>query len=437
MNSRQTAAFDRAAGALGPDASREASGFFVPGRIEVLGKHTDYAGGRSLLCAVEQGFTVAVAPRADGVIRIINVDRADEMTCAWDQWLEPSIGQWTNYPMTVVRRVARNFASARLGADVAFVSDLPPSAGMSSSSAFMIAVFLALAEVNRLAVQPGYRSEIRGPEDLAAYLATIENGRSFGRLTGDRGVGTFGGSEDHTAILCCRADELAQYAFGPVRLERTVPFPSGHTLVVAASGVVAEKTGNVRDKYNRLSLAVQAILEHWRADSGRNDPTLEAAARSSPDAVDRIRGALARTTDSTFSSTELLDRFDQFRQESLELVPLAATALIAGDLAGFGTCVDRSQRCAEQLLGNQVAETAALQRLAREHGAVAASAFGAGFGGSVWAMVPESRVDTFRDGWRSAYLSAFPAHAAHAMFIVTHAGPGAMSVSRASDLLRA
>src|SRR5262249_3991142 len=51
---------------LGPGEHR----FFVPGRIEVLGKHTDYAGGRSLLCAVERGFCLAVSPRADRLLRI-------------------------------------------------------------------------------------------------------------------------------------------------------------------------------------------------------------------------------------------------------------------------------------------------------------------------------------------------------------------------------
>ena len=45
--------------------SRDALGWFVPGRIEVLGKHTDYAGGRSLLCAVEKGFSIVSRPRAD------------------------------------------------------------------------------------------------------------------------------------------------------------------------------------------------------------------------------------------------------------------------------------------------------------------------------------------------------------------------------------
>src|SRR5690349_17109863 len=55
--------FARALAALGSDAS-DATAWWVPGRIEFLGKHTDYAGGRSLLCAAERGFAVVSVPRS-------------------------------------------------------------------------------------------------------------------------------------------------------------------------------------------------------------------------------------------------------------------------------------------------------------------------------------------------------------------------------------
>ncbi len=183
----------------------------VPGRIEVLGKHTDYAGGRSLLCAVEQGFVVVAVPRADAVVRVTNVADGAVAMLGLDAGLPEPLEAWMRYPATVLRRVARNFPEARRGADIAFLSDLPLASGMSSSSAFMVAVFLAVAGINRLSGDPSYLGAIESPEDLAGYLATIENGQSFGALTGDRGVGTFGGSEDHTAMLCCREGELSQY----------------------------------------------------------------------------------------------------------------------------------------------------------------------------------------------------------------------------------
>ena len=87
--------------------------------------------------------------------------------------------------------------------------------------------------------------------------------------------------------------------------------------------------------------------------------------------------------------------------------------------------VDRSQHNAERLLGNQIPETVLLQRSARELGADAASAFGAGFGGSVWAMTPRDGAEQFASQWSARYCAAFPVAAARAEFIITRPGPGA------------
>jgi galactokinase len=394
----------------------------VPGRIEVLGKHTDYAGGRSLVCAVEQGFVMGAAPRSDAAVRVIDVATGHEARLAIDPELAQPADAWMRYPATVLRRVARNFPSARRGADLAFLSNLPLASGMSSSSAFMVAVFLAIADLNHLTADKAYRQAIRTPEDLAGYLATVENGQSFGALTGDRGVGTFGGSEDHTAMLCCRAGELSQYSFCPVRHERQVIVPSDRRFVVAVSGVRAEKTGAVKDAYNRASLAVRAILDAWRAASGRPDGSLaEAVDRAS---VADVREVIERTPIDGFGTDVLLDRFDQFVEESVVIIPAAADALTRRELKRFGVLVDRSQELTERRLGNQVPETIGLARSARELGADAASAFGAGFGGSVWALVSEAEVETFAARWEAAYRAAFPS--ASPTLLVTRPGPAAV-----------
>lgn len=411
--------------ALGPGSkTRESSAFWVPGRIEVLGKHTDYAGGRSLVCAVEQGFVAVAVPRADTTVRVVNVAAGSEVTLALDPALAQPPEPWMRYPATVLRRVARNFPAARRGADLAFLSDLPLASGMSSSSAFMVAVFLAIADINRLSEDEAYRRTIGSPEDLAGYLATIENGQSFGSLTGDRGVGTFGGSEDHTAMLCCRDGELSQYSFCPVRHERQVRCPGDHRFVVAVSGVNAEKTGAAKDAYNRASLAVRAIHDAWRAASGRLDASLA-------ESVDRggassVREVIERTPIDGFATQVLLNRFDQFVEESAHIIPAAAEALERRELARFGTLVDRSQDLAERQLCNQVAETVSLARSARDLGAVAASAFGAGFGGSVWALVADDDVPAFAARWEASYRAAFPA--ASPAFLVTRPGPAAAKI---------
>jgi galactokinase len=315
---------------------------------------------------------------------------------------------------------------------------------MSSSSALVVAVFLALARVNDLESRAEYKQAIRSCEQLAEYLGTIENGQSFGELDGERGVGTFGGSEDHTAILCARAGTLMQYSFCPVRLERSVPFPKDHVLVVATSGVTAEKTGAVRDRYNRLSTMVREILERWRSTTAEQHPSLAAAMNSSPVSTDRIRrllraeahvsGESKAKSAGRVDAAARLTRFEHFLLESNTFVPGAADALAHGDLGRLGTIVDRSQQAAEELLGNQIPETSFLARSARELGAVAASAFGAGFGGSVWALVAKADAAVFEERWRESYLSRFPVAAKKAEMIVTRAGPGVVEIVRGSAL---
>ena len=94
--------------------------------------------------------------------------------------------------------------------------------------------------------------------------------------------------------------------------------------------------------------------------------------------------------------------------ESRTIVPGAGDALRDGDLTRFGALVDRSQEAAGAWLGNQVPETACLAREARRLGAAAASAFGAGFGGSVWALVAEDACGEFLRGVASRLRARAP-----------------------------
>ncbi len=247
----------------GLGAGAEVHAFWVPGRIEVLGKHTDYAGGRSLLAATERGFCFAAVPRSDQTLRLVDAVSGERTSFEIDPELVPEPGHWSNYPMTVARRLARNFSGPLLGADVAFASDLPQAAGMSSSSAMIVGFSFVLAGINRLAEVDAYRENIEGPEALAGYLGTIENGQSFGSLVGDKGVGTFGGSEDHTAMLCCRLGRLSQYAYCPVRFERRIDLPTGYTFIGSSLfGVGKRQKASV--KVSGISSYSQAGVVSWQ-----------------------------------------------------------------------------------------------------------------------------------------------------------------------------
>ena len=105
---------------------------------------------------------------------------------------------------------------------------------------------------------------------------------------------------------------------------------------------------------------------------------------------------------------------EHFLLENEEILPAAGDALAAGDLDAFGRLADASQRGAERLLGNQVPQTIHLAASARRHGAAAASAFGAGFGGSVWALIEAERAGRFLADWSEDYAGAFAATAPRA-----------------------
>lgn len=398
--------------------------WWVPGRIEVFGKHTDYAGGRSLVAAVPRGFALVAGPRADRVVTARDaLWQADVRVPVDDRSAE--YGGWTNYIAVVVRRLAGDFPGADFGTDIVFASDLPRAAGVSSSSALVVGLALALVRRAALDRRDDWRHDIRSGLDLAGYLGAVENGLSFGSFRGTPGVGTHGGSEDHTAILNSRAGVVSAYAYVPVRPVGEATLPPDWRFAVMSSGVEASKAGEARDRYNRASLATRALVDVFSRYTGHRVATLAEALSTAESAV--FEEALRAVPHSRFPAADLRRRLAHFAAEDGR-VPLALAAIQRGDQAALGALSAATQVDAETLLGNQIPETSALAALAREAGAFAASSFGAGFGGSVWALVPAREAERFLERWQLAYSREFPGSAARATFFTTWPGAGAVEV---------
>ena len=352
---------------------------FVPGRIEVFGKHTDYAGGHSLVAAVPMGITVSAQRAHDRAIRVLAEASGEKAHFPLIKQYDPPRPfppGWRRYPAAVIARLFKNFARLRdvdLSCAIAFSSSLPQAAGMSSSSALVIACAEAIIACADLEETADWKEHIRTPEDRAAYFGCIESGARYGPLDdGDgvlrygrdevtAGVGTHGGSEDHAAILLSRPGHLGLFGFSPLRTERYVSMPHGWCFVVASSGVEAEKAGSAREAYNRLA-----------------DPAAMTGAR-----------------------------LDHFLAEDARVLE-AADAFAAADISRVAELAAASQRDADRLLGNQVPETRDLVALALDGGAAAASSFGAGWGGSVWALVRDEDAAPFADRWHAAYRARHP-----------------------------
>jgi galactokinase len=421
----KAALFERAADALerAGETAAEATALYVPGRVEVLGKHVDYAGGSSLTCAADRGFCAFVVPRTDRALHMRRAADGAHARLPLDGEPGGAPGDWRHYPRVAARRLARNFPSLQRGATVVFDSDLPAAAGMSSSSALITLVAFAVARANGWLEA---RSEAGFPgdaESLAGYLGAVESGANFEGLPGDAGVGTAGGSQDHTAIVASRAGRVSRFGYAPVTLERRVPLPAGWGFVVGVSGCEAVKTGNAMAAYNDAARAAADATAHLRA-KGFAGERLKAIVAAYD--VAALRSALADAPEA------LRNRFEHFYAENEQIVPEATEALARGDLAAFGVQADRSQALAERWLNNQMPQTSHLARAARAQGAAAASAFGAGFGGSVWALVRAADAEAFARRWAEDCRAAHPHEAERARFLPLAPGPPAMEPGRGS-----
>lgn len=395
----------------------------VPGRVELVGKHVDYAGGRSLTCAVDLAIQVRVSPTRDAMVRVRDSERRGQVEVPLSASAVRRGPLWSAYVAAVARRFARDFPQSRTGVNIRLRSALPPSSGLSSSSALVVAIGSALVDANGMDNSAAWCEAVPSPIARAEYFAAIETGAPYRDFAGDTGVGVRGGAQDHVAIVCAEAASVGQFSYLPAALERRVPWPEDYVLAIGVSGVRATKTGNAQSQYNLASDALRALARAWNAATGRNDLTIADALATGGDAGEQL-ARLAAAGIEGFDHAYLSPRLAQFREEVEVIVPGVGDALRDRDFATLGALVDRSQRLAEEALGNQVPETILLARSARECGAVAASAFGAGFGGAVWAMVRTDRSSDFLAHWREKYVTAFPARAADAKWLLTRpSGP--------------
>jgi len=285
---------------------------------------------------------------------------------------------------------------------------------------------------NGLRASPAFQRALPDDSSLVEYLGCCENGKSYGDpetaaagmgpfLEGNGGVGTFGGSEDHAAIMTCKANSVLVYGFCPTRLEREVSVHATMVFVVASSGVVAAKTAGAMAKYNTAASDAQRV-----ARTSGGFATMGEALRLRGEGP--CRETLQSATGNNVRSHKSLKRFHQFALEATEVVPGLADALESGDLAAGGRLMDLSHAAGADALTNLVEATAWLPKRAKALGACGATAFGAGFGGSVVALVPAEGAERFRAAWERDYRAAFPENDDTAAFFVMRPGPGATRI---------
>ncbi|MFB4277699.1 galactokinase [Nonomuraea sp. MTCD27] len=328
----------------------------APGRVNLIGEHTDYNDGFVLPFAVPWGVTAALTPRTDGTVRLLSLQSSsgEPVTMATH---EESKG-WTRYVVGVLEMLGDRVS----GADIAIDGDVPQGAGLSSSAALEVSVASALNDVHDLGMTP---------MELALLSQKAENdfvGMPCGIM--DQAASALS-KEGHALFLDCRS-------LG----SRNIP------LDLAAHGL------------SMLIIDTQVHHEHAGGEYAKRRAECESAARKLGVAALRdvtdLAGALAQLKGDERKRTEHVVT-ENHRVEAL------VGLLRAGAVTEIGALLNASHLSLRDLYEVSSPELDVAVEASIRGGARGARMTGGGFGGSAIALVPVERLDSVQESVSAAY----------------------------------
>lgn len=308
----------------------------APGRVNLIGEHTDYNGGFVLPCAIDRRIAVAVGTGKGG---LYSAD-FDEMRPVGEK-----DDSWADYPRGVA------WAMGEAGHEVgevraAFAGDVPLGSGLSSSAAIEAATALAIDDLFGLGIER---------TDLAVLCQRVENDYL--------GVGT--GIMDQYASLLCKAGAALLVDCRSLGA-RSVP------LDLTAAGLVL--------------VVCDTRVERGLADTGYNDRRAACERAASTLGIEELRDATEGDLD--LLSGEELRRARHIVTENARVLE-AVEALENGDFDGFGRLMYASHASLRDDFEVSTPELDTFVETAEAHGATGARLTGAGFGGCAIALVPD------------------------------------------------
>ena len=238
----------------------------APARINLMGRHIDHQGGPSNTLAINREIFLLARPREDRLIRLHNLFHQqyashefslDEFDAflhqeSWSSFLnipfvrravEATRGDWSHYIRGAVLRLQKQFPGRKLkGMDILVGGNIPVAAGLSSSSALLVAAAMATVRINQLPVQTVDLAQICGEAEWF--------------------VGTRGGVSDHAAMLFAERKKITLIEFDPLHILQQADWPEELAILVAYSGKPAEKSAGARLLFNQR-VACYHIALRW------------------------------------------------------------------------------------------------------------------------------------------------------------------------------
>lgn len=339
---------------------------FAPGRVNLIGDHTDYNDGFVLPMALGRGVALAFRARADRVLRAHAVAFGKTRELLLDDLAPPAKADWLSYVAGVAWSLER--AGRRpTGLDLVVDADLPIGAGLSSSAALEVAAARAFCDAAGLAWEPVL---------MAKLCRAAENG-FVGVSCGLMDQFASAASMEGCALLLdCRSAEA-----------EAVPVPESAAFVVMDTGARRTLVGSA---YNDRLAACQAALLELRSD----DPDLRALRDVGPAQLEAARGQLP----------PVLYRRARHVVAEIQRPAAMAAALQRADFEAAGRLMDESHASLRDLYEVSSPELDLACRLARAHPAsFGARMTGAGFGGCAVALASRAGAGDFTRDVQAAY----------------------------------
>ena len=341
--------------------------FQAPGRVNLIGEHTDYNDGFVLPCAINYQAMIAGTPREDNKI-VATAASFDGQVCEFSLELpiEPSAqASWSNYLRGVVIALMGRGHQLR-GANIAIIGNVPRAAGLSSSASLEVAFGLAITKMSGL--------EVSLP-DLALVGQEAENkfvGVNCGIM--DQMISACG-KKDHAMLLDCRSLDT-----------RSVAIPSNAAVVIINSNHKRGEHGLLDSEYNTRRAQCEEVAAHFQVKALR-DVTIEMLEERKAEldemAYRRARHVITEN-DRTLEAAEVLTRGDLQRMgELMEESHISMRDDFEITVPAIDTIVDM----VKEVIGKE--------------GGVRMT--GGGFGGCVVSLVPESKVDAVKAAIEAQY----------------------------------
>jgi galactokinase len=359
-----TALADRAAVGYRARYDAEPDGiWFAPGRVNLIGEHTDYSGGFVLPFALGSGVAVAAGRESGGELTVCSGQESGDPVTVTVDALSPGLTTgWAAYPLGVAwaLREARHRPG---GTRIAVDADLAPGAGLSSSAALECATGLALCELHDLRVPR--------PE-LVALASRAEN--DF--------AGAPTGIMDQSAAMLCEA---------------------GHALLLDCRSGATEQVPLDPAAVGLMLMVIDTGARHAHTDGGYGERrrSCEQAARQL--GVSSLRDATDRPDDvERLADAQLRRRAQHVVSENRRVLDVVAL-LRRGELAEVGPLLMQSHTSLRDDFEVSWPEADVAVGAATAAGALGARMMGGGFGGSVLALVPEDQQDAIEAAVGAAY----------------------------------